>query len=62
MIKLEFRECLTKFEIFCAQVPELILNEVYNRNFEKFTKELQDLKKKSHEKFDKLDNERVKKN
>ena len=47
--------------MFCAQVPQLILNELYIRKYEKFSKELEDLKKKSHDKFENLDNERVKK-
>lgn len=55
----EFRECITKYEIICANLPELIINDVYQRCLNSMTIEIESRKAKSIEVFKQLEEEKV---
>ncbi len=55
----EFRECITKYEIISANLPELIVNDVYQKCLNSMNLEIESRKSKSIEIFKQLEAERV---
>jgi hypothetical protein len=55
----EFRECITKYEIICANLPELIIDDIYQKIFNSMTLEIESRKSKSVEVFKQLEDEKV---
>lgn len=54
----EFRESVTKFEILSAQMPELVLNEIYVKNQSKIESDVKAMTQSNLEKLTQLDQER----
>ena len=50
---------MIKFEILCADVPGLVINEIYAHNSSSLHVEIEKIKKKNLENLKKLDAEKV---
>ncbi len=55
----EFRECVTKFEIVSAHMPELIVRDLYFKSVNSLNEELESRKAKNVEVMNRLDFEKV---
>lgn len=56
---LEFKDCLAKYEVICATVPELVAKEVFTRSADVIMREFRDVKSRNLENLSKLDVEKV---
>ena len=55
----EFKECLHKYEVICATVPELVAKEVFDRSADAIMREIRDVKSQNLENLSKFDVEKV---
>lgn len=56
----EFRDCITKFEISLAKVPEMVVDEIFIKNKSSLNTDLEALKANSFKKLKDLDEEKTK--
>lgn len=54
----DFRDSLIKFEVLCANVPELVIQNIFKRNSSALHSDLEKLKKKNMEHLDQLEQEK----